>query len=296
MDGWELNTQNNGELGAGECPESVQTSALTLKNVSFSYNGEAKNIDSVSFTVRKGQWVTVAGSNGSGKSTLARLFNGLLTPDEGLMETAGLELTADNVTAIRRKVGMVFQNPDNQFIGSTVEEDIAFGLEGMCMPRGEMRDRIDRYAKQFGVSHLLSRHPSELSGGQKQRVALAAVLAMEPEILVLDEASSMLDEQARGDLTQLLRNMHQEGRYTILSITHDADEIMASQRVIAMRDGAVIADVSPEELFEDRELMKRCSLEAPFSRKLARELESQGFNTGQYGNEQELVEFLWSFN
>ena len=296
MDDSELNKQNNGKLGAGHCPESVQSSALTLKDVSFSYNGKAKNIDSVSFTVHKGQWVTIAGSNGSGKSTLARLFNGLLTPDEGLVETAGLELTADHVTAIRRKVGMVFQNPDNQFIGSTVEEDIAFGLEGMCMPRGEMRVRIDRYAEQFGVSHLLSRHPSELSGGQKQRVALTSVLAMEPEILVLDEASSMLDEQARGDLTQLLNRMHQEGRYTILSITHDADEIMASQRVIAMRDGAVIADVSPDELFENEELMNRCSLEAPFARKLARELESQGLKTGPYGNEQELVKFLWSFN
>lgn len=276
--------------------EQHQPPALTLKEVSFSYNGQSNNIRSVSFTVPQGQWVTVVGSNGSGKSTLARLFNGLLAPNEGLIETAGLELVPDNLIAIRRKVGMVFQNPDNQFVGSTVEEDIAFGLEGMRMPRRQMREQIDRYAERFGVSHLLKRHPSELSGGQKQRVALASVLAMEPEILVLDEASSMLDEQARRDLTHILRDMHREGRYTIVSITHDADEIMASERVLALRDGAVIADVSPDDLFEDRELMLLCSLEAPFARKLVQELEFRGVAKGQSGDEQELMDFLWSFN
>lgn len=276
--------------------EEQQIPALTFKEVSFSYHGQLSNIRSVSFTVPQGQWVTIVGSNGSGKSTLARLFNGLLMPDEGLIVTAGMELKPDHLPAIRRKVGMVFQNPDNQFVGSTVEEDIAFGLEGMCLPAQEIRKKVDLYAEQFGVSHLLKRHPSELSGGQKQRVALASVLAMEPEILVLDEASSMLDEQARRDLTETLQKMHCEGRYTILSITHDADEIMASERVLALREGAIIGDLSPDELFRDEELLSRCSLEAPFARKLVQELETRGLTKGQIRDEQELMDFLWSFN
>lgn len=297
MDKAELHIGDHMEVDTYEREGGPQAPAvLTLKDVSFSYNGESENIRSVSFTVTKGQWVSIAGSNGSGKSTLSRLFNGLLLPDEGLIETGGLELIPDHLTAIRRKVGMVFQNPDNQFVGSTVEEDIAFGLEGMCMSRADMRDRIDRYAEQFGIGHLLGKHPSELSGGQKQRVALTSVLAMEPEIVVLDEASSMLDEQARGDLIRILKAMHAEGRYTILSITHDADEIMASERVLAIREGEVIADVSPRELFANRELMSLCSLEAPFSQKLAQELESRGMAALRSGNEQELMDFLWSFN
>lgn len=297
MDKPELHIGDHMEVSTYEREGDPQAPAvLTLKDVSFSYNGESENIRSVSFTVTKGQWVSIAGSNGSGKSTLSRLFNGLLFPDDGLVETGGLKLVPDHLTAIRRKVGMVFQNPDNQFVGSTVEEDIAFGLEGMCMSRSDMRERIDRYAEQFGVSHLLGKHPSELSGGQKQRVALTSVLAMEPEIVVLDEASSMLDEQARGDLIRILKTMHGEGRYTIMSITHDADEIMASERVLAMREGKVIADVSPRELFANKELMALCNLEAPFSQKLAQELESRGMTVGRSGNEQELMNFLWSFN
>ncbi|WP_245640188.1 energy-coupling factor transporter ATPase [Paenibacillus dakarensis] len=271
-------------------------SVLKLKDVSFSYDGQTENIRSVSFTVNQGQWVSIAGSNGSGKSTLSRLLNGLLFPNEGYVEVAGLELVPEHLAAIRRKIGMVFQNPDNQFVGSTVEEDIAFGLEGLRMSRKEMWERIHRYAEQFGVGHLLSKHPSELSGGQKQRVALASVLAMEPEIVVLDEASSMLDEQARGDLIRILKQMHEQGRYTILSITHDADEIKASERVLVMRAGEVIADVSPSELFADKELMSQSSLEAPFSQKLAEELKSRGLMLERSGHERELVNFLWSFN
>lgn len=297
MDKPELHSQDHIEVNKYEREGAPQAPAvLTLQDVSFSYDGESENIRSVSFTVTKGQWVSIAGSNGSGKSTLSRLFNGLLFPDDGLVETGGLKLIPDHLSAIRRKVGMVFQNPDNQFVGSTVEEDIAFGLEGLCMSRLAMRERIDRYAEKFSVSHLLGKHPSELSGGQKQRVALTSVLAMEPEILVLDEASSMLDEQARGDLIRILKSMHEERRYTILSITHDADEIMASERVLAMREGKVIADVSPRELFANKELMALCNLEAPFSHKLAQELEARGVHVGRSGHEQELMDFLWSFN
>lgn len=269
--------------------------ALVFRNVSFSYTGEQENIRAVSFSVPKGQWVSIAGSNGSGKSTLARLFNGLLMPGEGSVVTAGLELVPPNLAAIRRSVGMVFQNPDNQFVGSTVEEDMAFGLEGQCMSREEMRERIDRYAGKLGIQSLLNRHPSELSGGQKQRVALASVLAMEPEILVLDEASSMLDEGARVELTEILRNMHREGRYTMLSITHDAEEILASERVLALRDGNLIADLPPEDLFADEELLALCCLEAPFGLRLAQELRRQGVPADISGGPGELEEFIWSF-
>lgn len=282
-----LNEQGNGRDG---------TVAIELSDVSFSYKEGQEILSSVSFSISSGQWVSIAGGNGSGKSTLARLFNGLLLPDSGMVQTAGLVVEPAYLAAIRRKVGMVFQNPDNQFVGSTVEEDIAFGLESMCLDREEMVERIERYARKLDILPLLGRHPSGLSGGQKQRVALASVLAMEPEILVLDEAASMLDEAARLELLSLMRGMHQEGRYTIVSITHDADEIMASERVLSLSGGRVISDLSPAALFADRELLTRCRLEAPFGQQLLLELSRLGLSDGDAGSCQELEEWLWSFS
>lgn len=282
-----LNEQEKGMDGNG---------AIVLRDVSFSYNQGQEILTSVSFSIPSGQWVSIAGGNGSGKSTLARLFNGLLLPDSGVVQTAGLVVEPAHLAAIRRKVGMVFQNPDNQFVGSTVEEDIAFGLESMCLDREEMVERIERYARKLDILPLLGRHPSGLSGGQKQRVALASVLAMKPEILVLDEAASMLDEAARLELLALMRGMHQEGRYTILSITHDAEEIMASERVLALSGGRVIADLSPAALFADRELLSRCRLEAPFGPRLMLELSRLGVSSGGTGSCRELEEWLWSFS
>lgn len=250
-------------------------------NVSFAYDGQHADIDGVSLTIRKGEWVTLAGANGCGKSTLSRLMNGLLRASSGCISIGGIRLETGTLGAIRQMIGMVFQNPDNQFIGATVEEDMAFGLEGLCLDTEEIRERITRYAGRLGIGHLLRRHPQELSGGQKQRAALAAILAMEPELIILDEASSMLDEKARSEMLELLREMHGETRYTLLSITHDAEEIFASQRVLVMDRGRVVADVAPDMLFRNGELLRLCRMEPPFRLQLARELEQRGVMTAE---------------
>ncbi|MGN7359427.1 ATP-binding cassette domain-containing protein [Paenibacillus sp. SAF-054] len=254
----------------------AETDMVLLDHVSFAYDGQHEDIRDVSLAIGRGEWVTLVGANGCGKSTLIRLMNGLLRACGGCIAIGGIRLEAGTLGVIRQKVGMVFQNPDNQFIGATVEEDMAFGLEGLCLSAEEIGSRISRYAVRLGIGGLLPRHPQELSGGQKQRAALAAILAMEPELIILDEASSMLDEKARSDMLELLREMHREERYTLLSITHDAEEIAASQRVLVMEGGRLAADVAPQELFRSADLLRRCRMELPFRLQLAQELEKRG--------------------
>ncbi|WP_110930296.1 ATP-binding cassette domain-containing protein [Paenibacillus bouchesdurhonensis] len=252
--------------------------AYELKQVSFAYVPDNPVLDEVTLRIASGSWVSIVGPNGCGKSTLAKLLGGLLAVNSGTITVEGRELTRESVWDIRPRIGMVFQNPDNQFIGATVEEDIAFGLEGRCLARGEMRERVQRYAEKLEISDLLSKHPSELSGGQKQRVALASILAMEPGIVIFDEASSMLDEKARGELLQIWQDMRKSGDYTLISITHDAEEIMASDRAIMLRGGAIAADRAPSELFEDEELLQACRLIAPYRVRLQQELRKRGMD------------------
>ncbi|WP_120464634.1 ATP-binding cassette domain-containing protein [Paenibacillus aceti] len=250
--------------------------AYELQQVSFAYHPQQQILDNINLRITAGSWVTLVGANGSGKSTLAKLLGGLLAANAGKIYVEGTEMNQESITHLRPRIGMVFQNPDNQFIGATVEEDIAFGLEGRCLPRDEMVERVKRYADKLEIGHLLSKHPAELSGGQKQRVAVAATLAMEPGIVIFDEASSMLDEKARGELQLIMREMSESGGYTIISITHDAEEILASDRAIVLKDGGVAADVSPLELFRNQELLSSCRLIAPFRVRLIQELSSRG--------------------
>ncbi|GGF99169.1 energy-coupling factor transporter ATPase [Paenibacillus aceti] len=250
--------------------------AYELQQVSFAYHPQQQILDNINLRITAGSWVTLVGANGSGKSTLAKLLGGLLAANAGKIYVEGTEMNQESITHLRPRIGMVFQNPDNQFIGATVEEDIAFGLEGRCLPRDEMVERVKRYADKLEIGHLLSKHPAELSGGQKQRVAVAAILAMEPGIVIFDEASSMLDEKARGELQLIMREMSESGGYTIISITHDAEEILASDRAIVLKDGGVAADVSPLELFRNQELLSSCRLIAPFRVRLIQELSSRG--------------------
>lgn len=252
--------------------------AYELEQVSFAYVPDAPVLDEVTLRISSGSWVSVVGPNGCGKSTLAKLLGGLLAVNNGTISVEGRELTRESVWEIRPRIGMVFQNPDNQFIGATVEEDIAFGLEGRCLSREEMRGRVERYAEKLEISHLLSKHPAELSGGQKQRVAIASILAMEPGIVIFDEASSMLDEKARGELLQIWQDMRKSGDYTLISITHDAEEIMASDRAIVLRGGAIAADRTPAELFADEELLQACRLIAPYRVRLLQELRKRGMD------------------
>lgn len=252
--------------------------AYELDGVSFAYTPDTPVLDEVTLRIASGSWVSIVGPNGCGKSTLAKLLGGLLAANSGTIVVEGRELTQDSVWEIRPRIGMVFQNPDNQFIGSTVEEDIAFGLEGRCLSREEMIDRVQRYAEKLEISHLLTKHPAELSGGQKQRVALASILAMEPGIIIFDEASSMLDEKARSELLHIWRAMRSSGDYTLISITHDAEEIMASDRAIVLRGGAIAADTAPAELFGEEELLHACRLIAPYRVRLVQELRKRGLD------------------
>lgn len=267
--------------------------AVELVGISYGYGESLPVIDDISLSIPQGQWVTLVGTNGCGKSTLVKLINGLLPKSAGSIKVKGVELQPDTIGKIRQTIGMVFQNPDNQFIGTTVEDDIVFGLEGQRLSIDVMEERVRTYAVKLGITDLLHKHPSELSGGQKQRVAIASILSMEPEVVIFDEASSMLDEKTRNDLQDILSEMHKSGRYTILSITHDAQEIAVSERVLVLHEGKVIADRTPTDLFQDEALLEKSHLTAPFAFQLTRALHTHGLDISIPNCEKELTEALW---
>ncbi|NGZ77392.1 ATP-binding cassette domain-containing protein [Saccharibacillus alkalitolerans] len=256
--------------------ERKNAAAAELQNVEFEYEKGEPVLRDISLRAEKGEWIAVVGESGCGKSTLVRLLNALLRPRSGTVSVFGEELTERNAPLMRARIGMVFQNPDNQFIGETVEEDIAFGLEGLCLDLAEMERRIERYAHRLKIEALLGRHPGELSGGQKQRCAVAACLAMEPEIVVFDEATSMQDERSRRELLEVMRDMKRQGSYTVFSVTHDAAEMLAADRIWALKGGFVRADRTPDAFFADEELLGDCGIELPFGLRLERRLSALG--------------------
>lgn len=221
---------------------------IEVKDLSFSYDQHLDVVKDVSFSVERGSYTTLIGHNGSGKSTIAKLIIGLLEKEQGSILIDGQELNNDTVETIRRKIGIVFQNPDNQFIGATVRDDIAFGLENHQVPSNEMDPIIEKYASEVGMTEYLDHEPTRLSGGQKQRVAIAGILAMKPEILILDEATSMLDPEGKEEINALVKQLHKENNMTILSITHDVEEVMQSDHVIVMYEGRIIRDGLPSQV------------------------------------------------
>lgn len=251
---------------------------IEIKNLNFSYDQTQDVVKDVSFVVEKGSYTTLIGHNGSGKSTIAKLIIGLLEKEKGSILIDGEELSLETIEVIRRKIGIVFQNPDNQFIGATVRDDIAFGLENHQVDPSAMDEIIETYAHEVGMSEYLDHEPTRLSGGQKQRVAIAGILSMKPDILILDEATSMLDPEGKEDINKLVKQLHKENNMTILSITHDVEEVLKSDHVIVMYEGRIVKDGTPSEVMKNEEELIRLKLAAPYSIRLANELKKLGIN------------------
>lgn len=271
---------------------------IEIKNLKFKYNQDQTSytLNDVSFHVKHGEWLSIVGHNGSGKSTTARLIGGLLVADSGQIIVDGQELTEETVWDIRDKIGMVFQNPDNQFVGATVEDDVAFGLENKGLPYKEMVSRVQEALSFVGMMDFKDREPARLSGGQKQRVAIAGIIAMRPSILILDEATSMLDPEGRQELIQYIENIRQQYGMTVLSITHDLDEVVMSNRVLVLKQGKVESISSPRELFSRGSELVDLGLDIPFSALLTQKLKNQGLiDCEGYLTEKELVEQLWEY-
>ena len=261
-------------------------SILELRNISFEYKENQKTLNDVSFSVSKGEFLCILGHNGSGKSTLAKLIMGLLIPNSGEILIDGVVLSEETVEDLRLKLGIVFQNPDNQFVGITVLDDIAFGLENRNLPREEILARIDKYSKIVGVDHLLSRNPESLSGGEKQKVAIAGILACEPEIIIFDESTSMLDPKGVKELLSTVKSL--KGDKTIIYITHNLDEVLLADRVIVMNSGNVTLEGNVKDVFNEKEIIRDAKLDIFDNLKLIEKINSNGLN-----RKKEVVDLLW---
>ena len=268
------------------------THPIELRQVSFSYDGLHEVVKDVSLVVEAGSYTTLIGHNGSGKSTIAKLIIGLLDKQEGSILIDGVALDAQSVASIRRKVGIVFQNPDNQFIGATVRDDIAFGLENHQVEPSAMDPIIETFSKRVGMTDYLNSEPSRLSGGQKQRVSIAGILAMRPDILILDEATSMLDPEGKEEINALVKELHSDRKMTILSITHDVEEVLKSDHVLVMYEGQVVLDGKPNEVMQDIQRLVELKLDAPYSVKLAHALKAQGIRLTNTSSLESMVEEL----
>lgn len=251
-------------------------SIIDIKNISFSYNNVDLALNDVSLSIPQGKYVTIVGHNGSGKSTIAKCIIGLLQTSQGEIVVDNLTLNSKNVDAIRSKVGLVFQNPDNQFIGSTVKDDIAFGLENRRVDPQLMDEIIDRFAKAVNMSEYLNFEPTKLSGGQKQRVAIAGALSMTPQILILDEATSMLDPKGKSEVNDLVKQLHSQTNMTIISITHDIEEAYQSDIVYVMNEGRIIEFGDPKNVLAKESLLKSIKLDIPFALKFKYALKKVG--------------------
>lgn len=267
---------------------------IELKNVSFRYDKtvEEYQIDTVSFHVKQGEWLSIVGHNGSGKSTVVRLIDGLLEAESGEIYVDGKQLTRETIWEIRSKIGIVFQNPDNQFVGATVEDDVAFGLENQGIPREEMLQRVEKAIEQVGMLEFKDREPSRLSGGQKQRVAIAGIIALRPTIIILDEATSMLDPEGREGLMAVMRELQKKFQLTIISITHDLTEIALSDRTLVFQKGKLESSMTPRELFSRNDL-NEIGLDKPFSKQVQESLSSHFPLKQDYLTESELLDQLW---
>ena len=273
---------------------------ITFENVNFRYDGDEDgpqlplSLKNINFSVEKGEFVAVLGHNGSGKSTLAKATNAIITPESGKVTVCGMDTAEEELKyEIRKKVGMVFQNPDNQIVATVVEEDVAFGPENLGVEPEEIRKRVDDSLKAVGMYEYREFEPHKLSGGQKQRVAIAGVIAMETEGIVLDEPTAMLDPRGRKDVIDIVRRLNSEQGKTVILITHFMDEAVFADRVIVMDDGEIIMDGTPKEVFSQTEKIKKAGLDVPQVTEFANELKKKGVPIdGNILTEDECIEAL----
>ncbi|RZQ57630.1 energy-coupling factor ABC transporter ATP-binding protein [Weissella paramesenteroides] len=273
------------------------TPIISLSHVTYAYpNSDVPALRDLSLTINKGEWVAIIGHNGSGKSTFAKLLNYLLAPTEGEIKVNDVVATEENMWTIRDMVGMVFQNPDNQFVGATVADDVAFGMENRGVPRDEMIKRVDAALAEVQMAPFADREPARLSGGQKQRVAIASVLALQPKILILDEATAMLDPTGRREMIALVHELKARmgDDLTVISITHDIDEAASADRVMVINDGELMETGVPEEIFANADQLRCFGLAVPFAEQLKEQLRVRGISVpNEYLTTEGLVTWLW---
>ena len=251
---------------------------IEVKNLRFSYDNKNNVINDISFDIESGKYISIIGHNGSGKSTIAKLLLGLLQPNEHAIREFGLELDHKTIREIRKHIGIVFQNPDNQFVGSTVRDDLAFGLENHQVPHDEMEEIIQKYAAKVNMLDYLDKAPENLSGGQKQRVAIAGVLAMSPDVVIFDEATAMLDPKGKREVKETIDLMRKENpSLTIISITHDVEEASQCDEVIVLNKGTIYLKGSPNEVFSN-ESLNEIGLDYPFIYRLKKLLKLKGID------------------
>lgn len=269
-----------------------QDSSIYLEHLSFGYT-EVMNLDDITIDIKKGEYVSVIGHNGCGKSTLSKLIDGILVQNRGEIYIEGVRMTDSNALLLRKNIGMVFQNPDSQFIGATVRDDIAFGLENDLVDPDKMDGIIKKCASSVGMEDYLDTEPGNLSGGQKQRVAIAGMIARNPHILILDEAGAMLDPKGKREIREIIKEKKEANPdLTILNITHEIDEAYDSDRVLVLNDKKIVLDGKPEDVFEHDELLKSISLDIPFCHNLVAKLRERGMDIEKINNEEELLDRL----
>ncbi|HLQ71287.1 MAG TPA: energy-coupling factor ABC transporter ATP-binding protein, partial [Bacillota bacterium] len=264
---------------------------IEFRNVSFRYSEEKPwALKNCTFEIYEDEWVAIIGHNGSGKSTIAKLMNGLLFPEQGEILINGVPLTESTVWDIRKEVGMVFQNPDNQFVGTTVQDDVAFGMENRGIPREEMVKRIDNTLHAVGMKEYLLTEPHKLSGGQKQRVAIASVLAISPSVLIMDEATAMLDPLGRNEIMNTVSEVQAKNDISLITITHDLNEVVQADRVIVLNNGEIWHEATPREIFAQKDELRAIGLDVPFIAILADALKKEGIQvTNEPLNHNELL-------
>ena len=264
-------------------------SLIEVNNLKFKYSDEDRAVNGVSFNIEQNEFVCVLGHNGSGKSTLAKLLVGLLKAQSGTIKIKDIELTEETIDKIRHHLGIVFQNPDNQFVGVTVKDDIAFGLENRNVESNKMKDIVLEYAKKVSMDKFLEHNPEQLSGGEKQRVAIAGVLAINPDIIIFDEATSMLDPKGVREIIDIINQLKQYK--TIISITHNLNEAKYADRVIVMNKGKIVLNDTPEEVFKNVDILKESNLDILESMKLLEKIEESSIN-----RKEEIKEALWELS